>query len=277
MDSTINSSLENLDAEQDEDIHFYEDFFFNDFRTNREPDNLVSLIHTNDAYVATLMGKFKMNNFYRTTTRLPELSLDFTRRPVGHSGIFHQGTITAGVYGEVVGNQEQAELLRLQALGAGGLAGVLADPLGTAAAAYIALAGLQRNASLTGANVTQGLSTIATRLREPGFGRFHTYHEFLYPKTYMGWLNVTPRIGAGMTSYGGIVGSPTGLSASKQRVGSAEHTKHRRVGRRKSRHGHGGHRLAKRFDFLRQRRDSDVGVVDSLTHDADVPAHGVGL
>ncbi len=200
-----------FDLNKISDIHFYEDFFFNDFRTDREPDNQISLVHTNDAYVATLMAKFKMNNFYRTTTRLPELSVDFTRRPLWNSGIFHQGTITAGIYGEVVGNQEQAELIRLQGLGAGGLPGVLGDPLGTAASSYLAIDGLPQNSALTAADVTTGLGIIASRLQEPEFARFHTYHELLYPKTYMGWLNVTPRIGAGLTSYGSIGGSTTGL------------------------------------------------------------------
>lgn len=200
-----------FDLNKISDIHFYEDFFFNDFRTNREPDNLVSLIHTNDAYVATLMAKFKMNDFYRTTTRLPELSVDFTRRPLFNTGIFHQGTISAGIYNEVVGKQEEAELLRLQGIGAGpGLAGVLADPFG-AADSYRSLVGLPRNAGLTAADITQGLGAISSRLQEPDFARFHTYHELLYPKTYLGWLNVTPRVGAGMTSYGSIDGSVTGL------------------------------------------------------------------
>lgn len=201
-----------FDINKISDFHFYEDFFFNDFRTDREPDNQISLVHTNDAYVATLMAKFKANNFYRTTTRLPELSVDFTRRPLWGTGIFHQGSISAGFYNEVVGRQEQAELLRLQALGVGGLGAVNADPFG-ATASFLTLAGQPRDGSLTGADVTTGLGAISSRLQEPDFARFHTYHELLYPKTYLGWLNVTPRIGAGMTSYGSIDGSPTGLQS----------------------------------------------------------------
>lgn len=200
-----------FDINKISDYHFYEDFFFNDFRTNREPDNQISLIHANDAYVATLMAKFKANNFYRTTTRLPELSVDFTRRPLWGSGIFHQGSISAGIYSEVVGNQEEAELRRLQTLGIGGLAAVSADPLGTATGSYRSLAGLPRDANLTAANVTSGLGVITSRLQEPNFVRFHTYQELLYPKTYLGWLSVTPRMGAGVTSYQSIDGSQTGL------------------------------------------------------------------
>ncbi len=199
-----------FDLNKISDIHFYEDFFFNDFRTNREPDNQISLIHTNEAYVATLMTKFEMNDFYRTTTRLPELSMDAVRRPLFGTGIYHQGTISAGFYNEVLGKQEEAEMLRLQGLGIGGLAGVLADPLG-GAGSYLSLLGLPRDAGLTATDITSGLGIIGSRLQEPDFARFHTYHELLYPKTYLGWLNVTPRLGAGMTSYGSIDGSTTGL------------------------------------------------------------------
>jgi lipopolysaccharide export system protein LptA len=203
-----------FDINRISDYHFYEDYFFNDFRTDREPDNHVSLIHTDDAYVATLMAKFKANNFYRTTTRLPELSVDFTRRPLWSSGIYHQGSISAGLYNEVVGNQEEAELLRLRTLGAGpNLAAVMTDPLGTAPSAFRTLAGLPRDASLTAADISTGLGAITSRLQEPDFARFHTYHELLYPKTLAGWLNVTPRVGAGVTSYGSIDGSVTGLQS----------------------------------------------------------------
>lgn len=200
-----------FDVNKISDYHFYEDFFFHDFRTDREPDNQISLINATDAYVATLMAKFKANNFYRTTTRLPELSVDFTRRPLWGTGIFHQGSISAGIYSEVVGNQEESELLRLQALGAGGLPGVLADPLGTAAGAYGSLIGLPRDTMLSAANVATGLGVITSRLQEPNFVRFHTYQELLYPKTFLGWLSVTPRMGAGVTSYQSIDGSQTGL------------------------------------------------------------------
>ena len=200
-----------FDINKISDYHFYEDFFFHDFRTDREPDNQISLINATDAYVATLMAKFKANNFYRTTTRLPELSVDFTRRPLWGTGIFHQGSISAGIYSEVVGNQEESELLRLQALGAGGLPGVLADPLGTAAGAYGSLVGLPRDTTLSAANVATGLGVITSRLQEPNFVRFHTYQELLYPKTFLGWLSVTPRMGAGVTSYQSIDGSQTGL------------------------------------------------------------------
>lgn len=200
-----------FDVNKISDYHFYEDFFFHDFRTDREPDNQISLINATDAYVATLMAKFKANNFYRTTTRLPELSVDFTRRPLWGTGIFHQGSISAGIYSEVVGNQEESELLRLQALGVGGLPGVLADPLGTAAGAYGSLIGLPRDTMLSAANVATGLGVITSRLQEPNFVRFHTYQELLYPKTFLGWLSVTPRMGAGVTSYQSIDGSQTGL------------------------------------------------------------------
>lgn len=197
-----------FDLNKVSDVHFYEDFFFQDFRTNPEPDNQVSLIKTDDAFVATLMMKPQLNHFYRTATRLPELSVDFTRRPIFGTNIQHQGSISAGLYNEKLGKYEQVELQRLQTLGLQGAAAVNAN---LAAGSYASLLGLSPNAAIGATEVNAGLQLINARLQEPGFTRFHTYHEFLYPKTFMGWLNITPRLGAGVTSYHSIDGSQTGL------------------------------------------------------------------
>jgi hypothetical protein len=86
---------------------------------------------------------------------------------------------------------------------------VNADPLG-AASSYAGLLGLPSGTAMSPADVLAGLNVINSRLTEPGYTRFHTYHEFLYPKTFFGWLNVTPRFGAGMTSYHSIDGSMSG-------------------------------------------------------------------
>lgn len=167
-----------FDINKVSDAHFYEDFFFNDFRETPEPDNQVSLVHVNPAYTATLMTRFQLNDFYSVDNKLPELALDFIRRPLWNTGIFHQGSFMLGYYESQISDfRENA----LQALIAGGTL----TPLQT--------------------------SFAQATLDEPSFGRLHTYHEFLYPKTFFGWLNVVPRVGAGITQYEGIDNSPTGL------------------------------------------------------------------
>ena len=189
------------------DVHFYEDFYFNEFLTQPEPDNQISVIKKSDAFVATLMARVQLNKFYRAAERLPELSVDFVRRPIFGTRIQHQGTISAGVYTERLGSYEQVELQRLRGLG---LLGAGAVNNGSAAASYASLLGLPSGSAIGALETLGGLNVINSRLEEPSYTRLHTYHEFLYPKTFFGWLNVTPRLGAGVTSYHSIDGSLSG-------------------------------------------------------------------
>ena len=196
-----------FDINRVSDNHFYEDFFFEDFRTDREPDNQISLVHTDPRYVATLMTRFSVNDFYRVGERLPELSLDFTRRPVFGSKVFHQGTISAGIYADALSDLEANELRRL--------AGASAFPLSPGdQATFGSLIGQPvAAAGLTPAQLPLALAAIGRRADEPGFGRIHTYQELLYPKKLWGWLNVVPRVGLGLTHYEDISGRLTALNS----------------------------------------------------------------
>jgi lipopolysaccharide export system protein LptA len=203
-----------FDINKISDAHFYEDFFFNDFRETPEPDNQVSLVHVDPAYTATLMTRFQFNDFYRVGERLPELSVDFTRRPLWNTGIFHQGSMSAGVYNELFSDAEQDSIFftnRLLGAFDAGAAGGAVTPF------FEAYAQRALNLGTTAPSALQ-YGALAARIRanrmfpfEPGFTRFHTYQEFLYPKTLFGWLNVVPRIGGGVTHYEDVDGSPTGI------------------------------------------------------------------
>jgi LPS-assembly protein len=198
------------------DIHFYEDFFFEEFRSNREPDNQISLVHTHDRYVATLMGRFQLNDFYRVGTRLPELSFDFTRQPLFDSGLFYQGNTSAGVYRERFSEAELAQTRTLIKQGEEFLAvqGAI-DPISglpvespVDQTGFRRVLGLDPQTIIATNEVQQALDILKNRLQEPGFNRLHSYHEFLLPKTFFGWLNVVPRIGGGFTHYGSVDGAP---------------------------------------------------------------------
>ena len=167
-----------FDINKISDAHFYEDFFFNDFRETPEPDNQISLVHTHPAYVATLMARFQANDFYTTGTKLPELAVDWTRRQLWNSGIYHQGTFSAGLLKDELSDEVELRLGRLAA-------------------------------------PTPAQSAL---LDGPGFARVHTYQELLYPKTFFGWLNVVPRIGGGFTHYADIDGSVTGMSGDTKSI-----------------------------------------------------------
>ncbi|MCB1208599.1 MAG: LPS-assembly protein LptD [Verrucomicrobiales bacterium] len=203
-----------FDINKMSDIHFYEDFFFEEFRSNREPDNQISLIHADDKYVATLEGQFQINDFYRATTRLPELSVDFTRQPIFNSGFFYQGNTSAGILQEKFSVQEKEATRALIDNGEAFLKeSSIVDPdTGLASTSPIDQKGFNRvlgvdpEAIVGTDEVTQALTILRGQLQEPGYTRLHSYHEFLYPKKIGGWLNVVPRVGAGLTYYSDIEG-----------------------------------------------------------------------
>ncbi len=196
------------------DAHFYEDFFFNEFRTLPEPDNQVSLVHTDPRYVATLMTRFQANDFYSVGSKLPELAIDWTRRSLWNTGLFHQGTLSAGIYQDALGDNEQAQLLNnrrqlinygISRVGAG--VGVLDPNLDED---FRNILGLSAGAAVGDPEYSAGLRALNS-FDMPAFTRVHTYHELLYPKTFFGWLNVVPRVGLGVTQYESISGNLNGL------------------------------------------------------------------
>lgn len=203
-----------FDINKISDAHFYEDFFFNDFRETPEPDNQISLVHTDPRYVATLMTRFQANDFYTVGSKLPELAIDWTRRPLWNSGIFHQGTFSLGFLQEDLSDvldqrfPDNNDVGRLTTQVQNFLAG---GALNAADEATIArLLGLSNGSPITAANAPLALELLAQAPNRGSFTRLHTYHELLYPKTFFGWLNVVPRLGAGVTQYWGVDGATAG-------------------------------------------------------------------
>jgi LPS-assembly protein len=211
------------------DAFFYQDFFFEEFRSNREPDNQVSLVKTHDLFTATLMARFQLNDFYRTATRLPELAFDFTRQPIFDSGFFYQGNTTAGIYAEQFSDIEQRQTRQLIEEGEAFLGNVGAiDPISGLPTnappnqgALRQVLGVDPETIVATNEVQQALDILRNRLQEPGFNRVHSYHEFLFPKTLFGWLNVVPRIGGGVTQYSSIDGRQDGVTSKTKGLFSA--------------------------------------------------------
>lgn len=203
-----------FDINKISDAHFYEDFFFNDFRATPEPDNQLSLVHTHDSYVATLMARFQANDFYNVGTKLPELSIDWTRRQLWNSGIYHQGTLSMGFLRDELGDEDEIafpnpdQVNRLTGVARGALGGgpvSLADTL-----TFQNMLGVTR--ALAPTDFPRLLNLLSQTPNEGSFMRFHTYQEFLYPKTFFNWLNVVPRLGFGLTHYADIDGGRMPLS-----------------------------------------------------------------
>lgn len=205
-----------FDINKISDQHFYEDFFFNDFRETPEPDNQISLVHTAPSYIATLMTRFQANDFYTVGEKLPELAIDWTRRQLWNTGIFHQGTASLGFYRDQL--SEAMDLQFPDASDVNRLTGQVNSALtggtlsGRDTAAIRRLLGLGKGAALGVPELNRALGLLPSTPNDGSFTRLHTYHELLYPKTFFGWLNVVPRVGAGFTQYWNINGSREDLN-----------------------------------------------------------------
>jgi LPS-assembly protein len=68
-----------------------EDFFQGEFRLDPQPDNVVTVTKTNPIYTLNAITRFQANDFFETTTRLPEIVLDINRTPLFGGPIFYEG------------------------------------------------------------------------------------------------------------------------------------------------------------------------------------------
>jgi lipopolysaccharide export system protein LptA len=80
-----------VDVDKISDTHVLEDFFFDEFGRNPQPQNVLSLTRRGDDYAATLIARAQFNRFFDTTERLPEAVLDIKRFALFESPIFYEG------------------------------------------------------------------------------------------------------------------------------------------------------------------------------------------
>lgn len=166
------------------DRFFLEDFEPGTFKIDPNPDNEVGIFHRHPSFLAGLYARLRLNDFYQTDTRLPELFIDQVKRPFFGSPILHEGTTSLGIYDEHLADFEKNNLL---------------------AEAATLLPGDPR------------LMEINGLLADRGYTRFHTFHEFTLPLNPGGKVAITPRAGFGYTRYSSVDGgngfSRTHLSA----------------------------------------------------------------
>lgn len=150
------------------DRFFLEDFEQGTFKINPNPDNKVGIFHRNPKFLAGLYTRIRLNDFYQTDTRLPELFFDQVRGPVFNSPILHESQTSFGIYEEQLGD------FRFKSLKSEAAALAPGDPR---------------------------LDEINDLLADRGHTRFHTWHEFSSPLNPGGKISITPRAGAGYTRY----------------------------------------------------------------------------
>ncbi len=183
------------------DPHYLEDFQTSEYRTNPSPDNTLGIYRRDEGSLLSMYTRFRMNNFYRADTRLPEVAYDQARAPFFGSPVLHEGSTSLGIIGEQAADPTRSAILNpLLQLTAGDPA---AQPL------LNQLSGFERQLAerilALPLNDPQR-DAIRTQLLDSSYARFHTYQELSMPMTFGSFLNLTPNAGFGYTRYAAVDG-----------------------------------------------------------------------
>jgi LPS-assembly protein len=183
------------------DQYYLEDFEANEYRSDPAPDNTLGLYRRNDKSLLSLYGRFRINDFYRTDTRSPEVALDHARAPLFGLPILHEGNTSFGLIGEQADDFTQNAILNpLLQLSAG-------DP--AAQRLLNQLSGFDRELAEEILALPVGdpkREAIRTQLLDSSYSRFNTYQELSMPLTVADFFNLTPEAGLGYSRYGAVDG-----------------------------------------------------------------------
>ena len=178
------------------DRYYLEDFDMANYRTNPAPDNTLGLYRRDDSSLLSLYARFRLNDFYRADTRLPEVSFDQTRRPVFGLPLLHEGSTSLGIIGEQAADPTRNAILK-----------PLMDPTLTDAQAQLLLRQLSGYERLLAEEIRTlpagdpRRDALRTQLMDTSYGRFNTYQEFSMPMMLGGFLSFTPVAGLGYSRY----------------------------------------------------------------------------
>ncbi len=79
------------------DYKIIEHFFRDEFKSSPEPENYLIFGHRAERFTINLMLQKRLNDFFTALDRIPEASIDFSRKPIGDSPFYYQGK-TAAAY-----------------------------------------------------------------------------------------------------------------------------------------------------------------------------------
>ncbi len=147
------------------DSSMMQDFFPFESRTNPQPDNNISLTKWSEYYTLNLLTRFQMNNFQTTVERLPEFAWDIKQNEIFGTPLNFDGSNTLGQLRNTFGK-------------------VLKQKINTP-------------------KDSKNLKDYDFSSKYPNYSalRFDSFSQISLPKTYFGWLSITPRAGFRMTAY----------------------------------------------------------------------------
>ena len=197
------------------DRHFLEDFNPTVYRTNPAPDNTLGIYRRDDQSLLSLYARLRLNDFYRTDTRSPEIAFDQARAPLFGLPLLHEGNTSFGIIGEQAADPTRNAvfnpLLELTE----------SDP--AARELLRQLSGYERELArkiLALPLDDPRREAIRTQLLDSSYSRFNTYQELSMPLMLGGFLSLTPQAGLGYTNYGAVEGPVDSFDRTYLHVGA---------------------------------------------------------
>lgn len=183
------------------DQYYLQDFEINEYRTDPSPDNTLGIFRRDEGSLLSLYGRFRINDFYRTDTRSPEVAYDQVRAPLFGLPVLHEGNTSFGVIGEKAADPMRNSIINpLLQLTPG-------DP--AAIRLLNQLNGFDRELAERMLALPPGdprREAIRTQLLDSSYSRFNTYQELSMPLTLAGFFNLTPEVGLGYSRYDSVEG-----------------------------------------------------------------------
>ncbi len=186
------------------DLYYLEDFDPKNYGEDPFPDNTLGIFRRDEKSLLSLYGRFHLNDFYRTDTRLPEIAYDQARGPLFGLPILHEGSTSFSMLGDETSDMRRNSIIRPLLDGPVGDRPRYLSQLGgyelILARQILAYQDAGDAASLARANA------LRHQLIDTGFTRLHTFHDFSMPMNFGGWLNFVPHAGIGYTRYDSVDG-----------------------------------------------------------------------
>ncbi len=72
-----------------------EDFFESDYKRHSQPENYLWYSYRGDGYLASVIARFRLNDFYSSVNRMPEASVDIFERKLGDTSFYYKSRNSA--------------------------------------------------------------------------------------------------------------------------------------------------------------------------------------
>ncbi|MBK1883976.1 LPS assembly protein LptD [Luteolibacter pohnpeiensis] len=198
------------------DQYYLEDFNPELYSHDPFPDNTLGIFRRDEKSLLSIYGRFRLNDFYRTDTRLPEIVFDQARGSLFNLPfLVHEGTTSLGLIGAETADYRKDSIIEpLLSLSPG-------DPQATRLLSQ--LQGYEQELAAKILALPPGdadREALEDQLLNTSYGRFHTYQEFSLPMLFGGWLSFAPEAGAGYTQYWSVDGPDSTMDQTILHVGA---------------------------------------------------------